>query len=82
MTDGEYRKAFEAIPQQSRKPGNALTPKILPPSQKVVQAEMAEWAEMEISAGSSETEAWSNAYATGRDSLNRELMWDWAAPSP
>ena len=77
MTDGEYRKAFEAYSTTDQEAGKRLDAQDFAAVQKVVQAEMAEWAEMEISAGSSETEAWSNAYATGRDSLNSELMWDW-----
>ena len=82
MTDGEYRKAFEAYSTTEQEAGERLDAQDLAAVQKVVQAEMAEWAEMEISAGSSETEAWSNAYATGRDSLNRELMWDWLRRHP
>ena len=82
MTDGEYRKAFEAYSTTEQEAGERLDAQDFAAVQKVVQAEMAEWAEMEISAGSSETEAWSNAYATGRDSLNRELMWDWLRRHP
>ena len=43
---------------------------------------MAESARLEISTGSSEAEAWSNAYGQGRDSLNRELTWDWLRLHP
>ena len=82
MTDGEYRKAFEAYSTTDQEAGKRLDAQDFAAVQKVVQAEMAEWAEMEISAGSSETEAWSNAYATGRDSLNSELMWDWLRRHP
>ena len=82
MTDGEYRKAFEAYSTTDQEAGKRLDAQDFAAVQKVVQAEMAEWAEMEISAGSSETEAWGNAYATGRDSLNSELMWDWLRRHP
>ena len=54
MTDGEYRKAFEAYSTTDQEAGKRLDAQDFAAVQKVVQAEMAEWAEMEISAGSSD----------------------------
>ena len=47
MTDGEYRKAFEAYSTTEQEAGERLDAQDFAAVQKVVQAEMAEWAEME-----------------------------------
>ena len=46
MTDGEYRKAFEAYSTTDQEAGKRLDAQDFAAVQKVVQAEMAEWAEM------------------------------------
>lgn len=82
MADGAYRKAFGAYAAAEQKAMKRLDARDFATVREAVHAEMAESARLEISTGSSEAEAWSNAYGQGRDSLNRELTWDWLRLHP
>lgn len=82
MADGAYRKAFGVYAAAEQEAMKRLDARDFAAVQKAVHEEMAESARLEISAGSSEAEAWSNAYAQGSDSLNRELTWDWLRRHP
>ena len=76
MADGAYRKAFGAYAAAEQEAMKRLDARDFAAVREAVHAEMAESARLEISTGSSEAEAWSNAYGQGRDRLNRELTWN------
>lgn len=82
MADGACRKAFGAYVTAEQEAMKRLDARDFAAVQKAVHEEMEESARLEISAGSSEAEAWSNAYAQGRDSPERELTWDWLRRHP
>ena len=82
MADGAYRKAFGAYAADEQEAMKRLDARDFAAVREAVHAEMAESARLEISTGSSEAEAWSNAYGQGRDRLNRELTWNWLRRHP
>ena len=82
MANGEYKQAFEAYSATLKEARDRLDAKDFAAVQKAVQAEMAASAKEDIASGTAEAEAWGTAYGVGRESLNRELRWDWLRRHP
>ncbi len=82
MANGEYREAFDAYSATLREARSRLDPKDFAAVEKAVMAEVKDSAKADVSAGASEAEAWSAAYAAGSERLNREMKWDWLRRNP
>ncbi len=82
MTDGAYKKAFEAYSTTEREAGKRLDARDFAAVRKAVQTEVEKLAKTGIADGSPAAEAWSSAYEQGRDSLKCEMEWDWLRRHP
>ncbi|MBQ9452978.1 MAG: hypothetical protein IJU65_06775 [Desulfovibrio sp.] len=82
MTNSEYKQAFETYSATLQEARTCLDAKDFASVQKTVQAEMDDSVKEDVASGTAEVEAWSTAYSVGRESLNRELKWDWLRRHP
>lgn len=82
MANGEYKQAFEAYSVTLQEAKKRLDAKDFAVVRKEVLAVMADSVKEDVSSGTAEVEAWSTAYMIGRESLNRDLKWDWLRRHP
>lgn len=82
MANGEYKQAFDAYSATLQEAKTRLDAKDFAAVQKAVQAEMEDSVKEDVASGTAEAEAWGTAYSVGRESLNRELKWDWLRRHP
>ena len=82
MANGEYKESFDAYSATLQEAKTRLDAKNFAAVQKAVLSEIEDSAKADIASGTSELEAWSIAYTVSRESLNRELKWDWLRRHP
>lgn len=82
MANDQYKGAFESYSATLQEAKKRFEAKDFASVQKAVEAEMRDSVKEDMVSGTTEAEAWSTAYAVGRESLNREMKWDWLRRHP